>query len=173
MVAKIPNVEGVISIAAVSDGLSNTTALAERVVGDSDDGRNSPGAVRPGPAMRDPSLTTDFVLAQCQTNGPTVSSHACNFGVGLGAQDFGDLHATIHNHLLALNARFVDRHSGRVRIDSPNESAIVTARSYHAGGVSVLSGDGSVRFVRNGVSLAVWRSLGTRAEAEAISAGEY
>ena len=41
--------------------------------------------------------------------------------------------------------------------------AAVTSRSYHTTGVNVLLMDGSVRFVRNSVSSATWRALGTRA----------
>ena len=39
---------------------------------------------------------------------------------------------------------------------------MVTARSWHPGGVNVLMGDGSVRFARDSVSQTVWRALGTR-----------
>jgi prepilin-type processing-associated H-X9-DG protein len=49
----------------------------------------------------------------------------------------------------------------------------VTARSYLAGGVNVLKGDGSVRFVKNSAELRVWRALGTRAGGEGLSTGEY
>lgn len=37
----------------------------------------------------------------------------------------------------------------------------MTARSYHPGGVNVLFGDGSARFVQETVELAIWRALGT------------
>ena len=93
---------------------------------------------------------------------PRSPNHTSNFGVGAGSQTSGDLHATIYNHLFAPNSRTIDCHSGQGRIDSPNESAIVTARSYHPGGVNVLKGDGSVRFIKEGVSLEIWRALGTR-----------
>ena len=46
--------------------------------------------------------------------------------------------------------------------------AAVTARSYHDGGVNVLLMDGSVRFVGNGIALATWRALGTRAGGEVV-----
>jgi prepilin-type N-terminal cleavage/methylation domain-containing protein/prepilin-type processing-associated H-X9-DG protein len=44
----------------------------------------------------------------------------------------------------------------------------MTARSYHTGLVNVLLMDGSVRSVSNGVSLATWRALGTRAGGEVV-----
>jgi hypothetical protein len=50
--------------------------------------------------------------------------------------------------------------------------AAVTARSYHPGGVNALVMDGSVRVFNNGIDLAVWRSLGTRAGGEVVSAVE-
>jgi prepilin-type processing-associated H-X9-DG protein len=45
---------------------------------------------------------------------------------------------------------------------------ILTARSYHGGGVNCLFMDGTVRFIGNSVDLAVWRALSTRAGGEHI-----
>jgi hypothetical protein len=44
--------------------------------------------------------------------------------------------------------------------------AAVTARSYHTGLVNALLMDGSVRSFRDGMSVDVWRALGTRAGGE-------
>jgi prepilin-type processing-associated H-X9-DG protein len=45
-----------------------------------------------------------------------------------------------------------------------------TARSRHgSGGVNVLMGDGTVRFVANSVTLAVWRAMGTMNGGEVVS----
>jgi prepilin-type N-terminal cleavage/methylation domain-containing protein/prepilin-type processing-associated H-X9-DG protein len=49
--------------------------------------------------------------------------------------------------------------------------AVVTSRSYHAGGVNVLLMDGSVRFIRDAITQMVWRMLGTRAGGEVL--GDY
>jgi prepilin-type N-terminal cleavage/methylation domain-containing protein len=47
--------------------------------------------------------------------------------------------------------------------------ASVTSRSYHTAGVNVLHMDGSVRFQRNGMPQAMWRALGSRAGGEVVS----
>jgi prepilin-type N-terminal cleavage/methylation domain-containing protein/prepilin-type processing-associated H-X9-DG protein len=44
------------------------------------------------------------------------------------------------------------------------------ARSYHAGGVNALMGDGSVKFVKDTVNIATWRALSTTNGGEVISA---
>lgn len=43
------------------------------------------------------------------------------------------------------------------------------ARSYHTGGVNVVLGDGSVRFVRDTVNLDAWRALGTKSGGETFT----
>jgi prepilin-type N-terminal cleavage/methylation domain-containing protein/prepilin-type processing-associated H-X9-DG protein len=47
---------------------------------------------------------------------------------------------------------------------------MTTANSDHPGGVNVLMGDGAVRFVKDSVNLATWRSMGSRNLGEVISA---
>jgi prepilin-type N-terminal cleavage/methylation domain-containing protein/prepilin-type processing-associated H-X9-DG protein len=51
--------------------------------------------------------------------------------------------------------------------------AAVNSRSWHPGGVNVLLGDGSVRFIKSSVDGMVWRGLGTVAGSEVISADAY
>ena len=51
--------------------------------------------------------------------------------------------------------------------------AAVNSRSYHPGGVNALLGDGSVRFVKDSINGAVWRSLGTVAGGEVVSSDSY
>jgi prepilin-type processing-associated H-X9-DG protein len=51
--------------------------------------------------------------------------------------------------------------------------AAITARSYHPGGVNVLMGDGSVRYVKSSISGITWRALGTVNGGEIISADAY
>jgi prepilin-type processing-associated H-X9-DG protein len=51
--------------------------------------------------------------------------------------------------------------------------AFNASRSRHPGGVNTLFGDGSVRFVRNAISLDVWRALGSPAAGEVVSGDAY
>jgi prepilin-type N-terminal cleavage/methylation domain-containing protein/prepilin-type processing-associated H-X9-DG protein len=50
---------------------------------------------------------------------------------------------------------------------------VMTSRSLHPGGVYVLMADGSAHFVKNQVSLQVWRALSTTQGAEIISGDSY
>jgi prepilin-type N-terminal cleavage/methylation domain-containing protein/prepilin-type processing-associated H-X9-DG protein len=51
--------------------------------------------------------------------------------------------------------------------------AALNARSYHPGGVNVLLGDGSVRFIKSTIAGMTWRALGTVALGEVISSNSY
>jgi prepilin-type processing-associated H-X9-DG protein len=52
--------------------------------------------------------------------------------------------------------------------NTSHNKGLSTARSYHTGGVNLLLADGSVRFIRDGVELATWRGLSTRAGGEVL-----
>ncbi len=51
--------------------------------------------------------------------------------------------------------------------------AALTARSYHPGGINVLVGDGSVKFIKTTLAGSVWRGLGTVSGGEVISSDRY
>jgi prepilin-type N-terminal cleavage/methylation domain-containing protein len=48
--------------------------------------------------------------------------------------------------------------------NAPGRSVIMTARSYHAGGVQVVMGDGSVHFANQSIALNLWQAAGTLKE---------
>jgi prepilin-type N-terminal cleavage/methylation domain-containing protein/prepilin-type processing-associated H-X9-DG protein len=52
-------------------------------------------------------------------------------------------------------------------------SQFSNAQSNHPGGVNVLFGDGSVRFVKDSISPQTWMAIGTRAGGEVISSDSY
>jgi prepilin-type N-terminal cleavage/methylation domain-containing protein len=51
--------------------------------------------------------------------------------------------------------------------------AYAGARSRHPGGINILNGDGSVRFLKNTVNMGVWLAMNTIANGEVISADSY
>jgi prepilin-type processing-associated H-X9-DG protein len=50
----------------------------------------------------------------------------------------------------------------------PSLRAAMTPSSRHTGGVNLLLGDGSVRFVRNAIDLGTWRAIGSRNGGEVL-----
>ena len=55
-------------------------------------------------------------------------------------------------------------------VTSPPTYSIVTSRSFHGGLVNVSLMDGSVRSVSDGIDVATWRALATRAGGDSVSA---
>jgi prepilin-type processing-associated H-X9-DG protein len=47
------------------------------------------------------------------------------------------------------------------------------ARGQHPGGVNVLFCDGSVKFIKNSVSIPTWRALSTQDAGEVVSSDAY
>ena len=169
------------------DGLSNTVFASER-----DKGSGQPLASFPGkvdfvgvPLMPVP-IATDAAYQACLAPDPagsggpfywmgrwppaTADSIDANFL-------YGWAHAwyisTLYNHVAPPNWVGYDCGIGRSSVDVPSEHAIVSARSSHPGGVNALFGDGSVRFVKEGIAVATWRALGTRNGNEVVSSDSF
>ena len=75
---------------------------------------------------------------------------------------YGD---TIYNHAMTPNAPTFDCGN------ASHNAGLTAARSRHAGGVSVLLCDGSVRFVGDSIDLGIWRALATKSGGEVL--GEF
>ncbi|OJW10555.1 MAG: hypothetical protein BGO49_22815 [Planctomycetales bacterium 71-10] len=150
-----------LGVGSFPDGLSHTAAYSERLLG-----------TGPGPAfsaMRDfgnisvawycTDRDADFALA-CSRLAATRDFPKVRRG---GFSWFiGDFECAAYNHAQESNGRIPDA------LFPGQWVGIVTARSLHPGGVSTLMGDGSVRFVRDGIGRPVWRGLGTRNGGELI-----
>jgi prepilin-type processing-associated H-X9-DG protein len=50
---------------------------------------------------------------------------------------------------------------------------MMAARSRHSGGVNVMLGDGSVKFIKDSISITTWRALSTTRGGEIVSADAY
>jgi prepilin-type processing-associated H-X9-DG protein len=55
----------------------------------------------------------------------------------------------------------------------PSDHTLVSASSYHAGGVNVGFLDGSVHFIKDSVSFQTWGSIATRVGGEVIDANSF
>ncbi|MFI5455668.1 MAG: DUF1559 domain-containing protein [Isosphaerales bacterium] len=143
----------------VTDGLSMTAFFSERCLGDT--------AV-PDP-LSDYYLTNDTV-AECRLAGPANSPRLTDPYEWSGGRwaDGNSLYAR-YNHTLPPGYPSCLL-GGSQDYDS---QTVVTATSRHPGGVNVMTGDGSVRFVKASVSASVWTALGTIAGAEVIDANAY
>jgi prepilin-type N-terminal cleavage/methylation domain-containing protein/prepilin-type processing-associated H-X9-DG protein len=158
-------------VGEITDGLSNTLAMAEVKAFTPywrDGGR---------PAVAgDPVPSTPAGLAAYLTAG--------EFKVDSGHTEWVDarVHQTGFTTTFPPNTQVpyttggvtydVDFNSRREGLSAALPTyAVVTSRSYHTGGVNVLLLDGSVRFVRDTIAQAVWRALGTRAGGEVV--GEF
>lgn len=158
-----------IKVLDVTDGLSNTVAFSESLIG--------PG----GPAEPPGAATLTDPSRQVLTlPGSTVTSDTnCGYGSNPSSPPGGGYWSN------ARGAKWVDGHYGDAnynhfllpndpRWDCSNAShnpGLAAARSQHAGGVNVLFGDGSVRFVTNGVSVAAWQAIATRSAGDV--AGDF
>ncbi len=146
------------------DGLSNTAAFSESTLGD---GIIPTAGVAPPDArkvvLRLPTITTEAyngssrspdMPSLCQSPGTWTADRA-------GQWLNGHLTYTIYNH------HYTPNQTGAWDCkNSSNSQALIAARSYHTGGVNVLLGDGSVRFVSNTIAIAPWRALATIAGGE-------
>ncbi len=155
-----------LSILDIKDGTSNTVMMSESVLGEGPE--NAIGPLPPAPfAVQTVYAYTGF--------GTPLSDAAC---AGVGSWNVsnrrgyswatGDMRCAAYNHYYTPNAPIYDCLTND--LTTITSMALRAARSWHPGGVNVLLGDGSARFVSQGVSLMTWRALGTRSGGETIGA---
>ena len=73
----------------------------------------------------------------------------------------GDMSCTTYNHVAPPNARTCAGMDSSMMMNGSmaNMAVQLPPSSYHPGGVNVLFGDGSVRFMKESITLTVWRAL--------------
>ncbi len=164
-------------LAEVTDGLSNTMAAAEGLIGhlqarhcgatagsqpsDTSVGTFSPTNV---PAAGPNSLAALAALvAGCGNGAPTPIGHTRWTNGGVYYSGF----TTALPPNQPVDWDWVDENDG-----GPTYMSL-SASSLHPGGVNVLFADGSVKFIKNTVNAATWRALGSVQGGEVISADSY
>jgi prepilin-type processing-associated H-X9-DG protein len=92
----------------------------------------------------------------CNSAIDTIRTAGLQYFNGIPTQSF-------YTHTLPPN------YSGRDCINYSEVSIHLAARSAHSGGVNVALVDGSVRYIRDTVSMDVWRAISTRAGGEVFT----
>jgi prepilin-type N-terminal cleavage/methylation domain-containing protein/prepilin-type processing-associated H-X9-DG protein len=168
-------------IQSCTDGTSNTIAFAEAAVGSQSAvlGQKLVGvvnvtAIQPYETI-DASSNVQNTLAAlqaCQTDwsnpnagGSPDTQRGDNWSHGAMAMSLFNTIAPPNLY----NASF----AYCSRIGSGARSDLSNSDSWHPGGVNVTMGDGSVRFVKNSISIQTWMALGTRGGGEVISADSF
>ena len=147
--------------ADVTDGLSNTAAFSEHVIGDFNQNlaTDKSDTFEPGTHP----TNADDAIAQCKAIDIRNLKLQGYSNVG-GPWTYGYHSTSSYWHSNSPNNR---------SCMFPPSRIMTTANSRHPGGVNVAMTDGSVRFIKDTVNLAAWRGLGTRNGSEVISADAF
>ena len=133
----------------ITDGLSNTSAMAEKLTSDGNNGISSPKTDTFAPG----TYPTTVAEATAQCNAVDVNDLSKQGYSNVGGPWLQQYHSTNqYNHVLPPNGRSCMFPPGRIA---------TTSNSQHTGGVQILLCDGSVRFVSENVDLTTWRNLGS------------
>jgi len=151
-----------INASLITDGLSNTVAFSERIIGTGSMGRPSPNRDFGNLHLvyRGEQLTADFSLDACRIVAASDQAPYSTHG-GYAWYDATRLNS-YYVHAQEPNGSIPDA------LVDPPDWGVATARSFHPGGVNVLMGDGSTRFVSEKIQRNIWRALGTRNGGEIV-----
>ena len=153
-------VTSVVRILDVSDGTSNTAMFSEIKRSMLASNSTPPDATH---VLAIPNLSAILDYPATGNCGTTTS---INYA---GLQYFrGAVNATsVYSHTMEINSKKTDC------IDGSFTRAHHASRSYHTGGVNTCFVDGSVKFMRDNISLLLWKNLGTRSGGEVIDSSQY
>jgi prepilin-type N-terminal cleavage/methylation domain-containing protein/prepilin-type processing-associated H-X9-DG protein len=159
------------SAATIIDGMSNTVAGSEQLIGPA----SGTITTTAGPAPQPPDVRRAAVYVSTvplPDNGPASGCDNAIAGWRLDkgyAWWDGDYRSSLYNHYLTPNSKTYDCWQS----SPPHDPAIKAARSNHPGGVNILYCDGHVIFAKDSANLSTWRALGTRNGGEVISADAF
>ncbi len=165
-----------VTIAAVTDGTSNTQYLSEILQGAADDIRGTIWVDNPGAGTYmtrfTPNGYQDYVpLFQPWASAISASALTYNYadnlpgfaGSGVGTSPASGNSLCDSQPVMGLKCNYQGNEGGEFS----------GSRSRHPGGVCTLFGDGSVHFMKNSISALTWIQLGSISGGEVISSDSY
>lgn len=165
------NSEVFVRSADIRDGMSNTIAAGEAIVGD-----NNGAVYTTGDLVRPIGRPGGF--ASYKPNAASLAAYgtSCNAGKathlsnGFRRWQYGMPHSTLFNTINVPNSPNPNcfECSGCGEGDG---AGVHNSRSRHTGGVHVVLGDGAVRFVSDNINLDTWQSLGSIRDGDTV--GEF
>jgi prepilin-type N-terminal cleavage/methylation domain-containing protein/prepilin-type processing-associated H-X9-DG protein len=165
---------GPVGIQQITDGTSNTAAVSERRIA-----RTTTIPSGFGARMAEPISTSSFCAGNAgrpRTLGDwvpyckSITSPDPNWTIYHGRSWLSgwSRSGSVYMHVMPVNERNCHLYGGE---DDGNN--LITASSVHPGGINVLFGDGSVRFLKSTVSNPIWWAIGSRNGGEVLSADAY
>jgi prepilin-type N-terminal cleavage/methylation domain-containing protein len=152
-----------VQVAGVTDGLSNTAYFSEKIRGN-----GTPNPKTDLLIFTNQASTSAVYQACTQLNALTAPPLTSRQGM---SWVMGEMCCTLYNHVAPPNqtscAAFP--YTGNMAYMAMQ----VPPSSNHPGGVNVLMGDASGRFIKNSVAVQTWQILGTRNGGEVISSDSY
>jgi len=151
---------GRVSVSDITDGLSNTAAVSERLISSAVTMSDLYGVEESlrSYCINPPSgKSLPECADRCARSGPTNIDPNYSIPHGRAWISGWTLSANTYMHVIPINSRNCHVHGGE---DDGNN--VVTPSSHHPGGVNVLMGDGAVHFVQQTIDVKVWWALGSR-----------
>jgi prepilin-type N-terminal cleavage/methylation domain-containing protein len=144
--------DSVVTFASITDGSSNTAAYAEFVI----DGQGTPMTQQVHTWAGDQTMAP-AVLRQACLSQPALSGRQGMRGASWAWSFQGN--GSNYTHVMMPNDQ--PCHMMNNGSDWLGDS-LMSASSQHTGGVQILMGDGTVRFVSNNINYNIWVAIGTR-----------
>jgi prepilin-type N-terminal cleavage/methylation domain-containing protein/prepilin-type processing-associated H-X9-DG protein len=173
------------SIAAVTDGTSNTIAFGEGLTSNNTaskyPGNGVDGAGTGFPTNTDvnqsAAIQTQLManLTACSTPWNTGTSITANRGAywGWGAEAMTAFTTIVPPNSTQYAWGHCRYGCGGCPLQASDHSDIVNANSRHSGGANFTMGDGSVRFVKSSISMPTYWAIGTKGTGETVSSDSY
>lgn len=149
------------NLALITDGLSQTAFIRERIVGDFDSNRFTPARDIYSFNGQPPSDPDGYARAcRSQFTSPLPGEISYSGSTWL----VNGLPFTHYNHTLPPNSDVPDCTAEEKMV----YNAAVSARSWHPNGVHVAFADGHVVRISEAIDLGVWRAIATRQRGETV-----